>query len=215
VRCSKPQAPELFYARLSGDGQPVRILGMYLLKPRFVMTPLQEALALKLVTDMDLLRLKSIARLYARGLPPDIAWTDLLQEALARVLNGSRRTPEGVPVVAFLAGVMRSIRAEHWRRMQRQRRADEQSPQALTREPELPDPAPDPERTLLALQELEAIAKLFADDAVALQIIAALADGLSAEEIRTRLGLSRTEYDSARKRMRRALLREGLRWRLG
>jgi RNA polymerase sigma-70 factor (ECF subfamily) len=178
-----------------------------------VITPLQEAIARKLVTDMDLLRLKSIARVYARGLPPDISWTDLLQEAMARVLNGTRRAREGVPVVAFFAGVMRSIRNEHWRRVRRQRRADDSAHAALIRELELvPDAAADPERTLLALSELEAIARLFADDPVALQIIAALGDGLLAEEIRTTLGLTRTEYDSARKRMRRALLREGMRW---
>ena len=34
-------------------------------------TPTQTALALDLITRMDLLRLKSIARLYARGLPPE------------------------------------------------------------------------------------------------------------------------------------------------
>lgn len=48
----------------------------------------------------DLSRRQSIARAYARGLPPDVAWTDLLQEAIARVLNGSRRAPHGVPAVA-------------------------------------------------------------------------------------------------------------------
>jgi RNA polymerase sigma-70 factor (ECF subfamily) len=188
---------------------------MSLRKPKYVMTPLQEALALNLVTTMDLLRLKSIARVYARGLPPDVAWTDLLQEAVARVLNGTRRAPEGVPVVAFLAGVMKSIRAEHWRRVRRQGRADDSSREALLRESEqLPDSAPDPERTLLAQSELQAITRRFANDPLILQIIAALADGLSAEEICTSLGLTRTEYDSARKRMRRALLRDGLRWKL-
>jgi hypothetical protein len=53
--------------------------------------PTQMALALKLVTEMDLLRLKTIARLHARGLPPDMGWEDLLQEALTRVLTGARR----------------------------------------------------------------------------------------------------------------------------
>jgi RNA polymerase sigma-70 factor (ECF subfamily) len=85
----------------------------------------------------------------------------------------------------------------------------------LLRESEqLPDSAPDPERTLLAQSELQAITRRFANDPLILQIIAALADGLSAEEICTSLGLTRTEYDSARKRMRRALLRDGLRWKL-
>jgi DNA-directed RNA polymerase specialized sigma24 family protein len=84
-----------------------------------ILRPTESALALELVGEMDLLRLKTIARLYARGLPPDVAWDDLLQEAITRVLVGSRRQPQGVTTVAFLAGIMRSLKAEHWRRAQR------------------------------------------------------------------------------------------------
>ncbi|HEY4341057.1 MAG TPA: hypothetical protein VGM97_14030 [Steroidobacteraceae bacterium] len=176
--------------------------------------PADRALALKLVTDCDLLRLKVIARLHGRSLPPDLSWADLLQEALARVLDGSRTIPAGVPTVAFLAGVMRSIKAEHWRR---RRRANEQQPvlateyQVVAAETiEACDPQPDPERWLIAAQQLQAIGILFAHDAVALQIIAGLGDGLTAEEIRRTLGMTKTDYDSARKRMRRALIRAGL-----
>jgi RNA polymerase sigma-70 factor (ECF subfamily) len=180
-------------------------------------TPLERAIARRLVSDMDLLRLKAIARIHARGLPPEVSWSDLLQEALARVLNGSRQVPEDIPLEVFMSGVMRSIRAEYWRRMRRDaqhRRASEDPQDAASNEAEPLDPAPDPERALLAQQELEAIATLFADDPIALQIIVGLGDGLSAEEIRAACGLTKTEYDSARKRMRRALLREGLRMRL-
>src|SRR6185312_7781925 len=81
-----------------------------------VLRPAQTALALELVTRMDLLRLKSIARVYARGLPPEVAWEDMLQEALTRVLVGSRQKPEDVPMVAFVAGILRSLRADYWRR---------------------------------------------------------------------------------------------------
>jgi RNA polymerase sigma-70 factor (ECF subfamily) len=114
---------------------------------------------------------------------------------------------------------MRSIRTEYWRRQRRDgrhwRRGEEADDRpAAGGEAEPADAVPDPERALLALQELEAIAKLFADDPVALQIIVGLGDGLSADEIRAACGLTKTEYDSARKRMRRALIREGLRARL-
>ena len=61
-----------------------------------ILTPAQAALALELIDQMDLLRLKSIARMYARGLPPEVAWDDTLQEALTRVIAGSRQRPEGV-----------------------------------------------------------------------------------------------------------------------
>lgn len=40
-------------------------------------TPAARALALDLVSRMDLLRLKAVARLYARGLPPEVGWAGL------------------------------------------------------------------------------------------------------------------------------------------
>jgi hypothetical protein len=41
---------------------------------------------------MDLMRLKAVARLYARGLPPEVGWSDLLQEAFARVLDAGHES---------------------------------------------------------------------------------------------------------------------------
>jgi DNA-directed RNA polymerase specialized sigma24 family protein len=179
-----------------------------------ILRPAETALGLDLVTQMDLLRLKSIARLYARGLPPDVAWDDLLQEALTRVIVGSRLLPEGVTTVAFVAGILRSLRADYWRRATRQSgsnetlRIDHASDESLALV--LPDPAPEPERALGARQELAAIKQLFADDPAALKIIDGLGEGLSAEQIRLFARMSKTDYDSTRRRMRRALLREGL-----
>lgn len=170
-----------------------------------VLRPTETALALKLVGEMDLLRLKTIARLHARGLPPDVGWEDLLQEALTRLLTGARRIPQGVAPVAFIAGVMRSLRSEHWRRFGAGRRRACHTSEAALREA-----AQDPERSLIAAEELKAIERLFADDRIVLGIIDALGEGLSAEQIRAQLALTRTEYDSARKRMRRCLLRQGL-----
>ena len=57
---------------------------------------------------------------------------------------------------------------------------------------------------------LDTAERLFADDPVALGIIDALGEGLAPEQIRESLSLTKTEYDSARKRMGRCLLREGL-----
>ena len=85
-----------------------------------VLNPAQMAVALGLITEMDFLRLKAIARLHARGLPPDVDWDDLLQEAMTRAIVGARQAPHGVTMVAFLAGVMRSLRSEHWRRARRE-----------------------------------------------------------------------------------------------
>jgi DNA-directed RNA polymerase specialized sigma24 family protein len=175
-----------------------------------VETPAEQAVAQGLVSAMDLLRLKAIARLHAWGLPADMGWADLLQEALLRLLQGSRKPPPGIPTVTFVAGIMRSIKDEQWRR---QRRAAPVAAIDIATEA-IGDPAPDPERCLAARQELAAIYQLFADDPAALQILHGLGAGLTPEEIRTAHALSKTEYDSTRKRMRRALLRKHLTWRL-
>lgn len=178
-----------------------------------VLRPAQTALALGELSKMDLLRLKVIARLYARGLPPEGVWEDLLQEALTRIFAGSRRRPERVAVVAFVAGVLRSLRAHHWRRVRRELRDDQlrlDQPGDESIADRLIDQTPGPERALDARQQLALIRMLFADDAPALQIIDGIAQGLSAERIRLSTGLSKTEYNSARRRIRRRVLREGL-----
>lgn len=173
-----------------------------------ILRPTETARALNLLTDMDLLRLKTLARLHARGLPPEVGWEDLLQEAITRMLTGARQAPGTVPLVAFLAGIMRSLRSEHWRRLRRG--APGREPLPITHEPVLAEAAPSPERSLMAQEQLHAIQRLFAHDPVVLSILAALAEGHSAEEICRLLDLTRTEYDSARKRVRRGLLKEGL-----
>lgn len=179
-------------------------------------TPAGRALDAKLVTVAELLRLKAIARLHARGLPPTVDWSDLLQEAFTRVLDGSRRQPAGVPVVAFLAEVMRSIKEQYWRQCRREAR---QLPKLLSellaadfQEGEITDPAPSPERRVIAIEQVEAIHTLFEDDLQAKQVILALYEGSTPEETCVTHAMSRTDYDSTRKRIRRAMIRAGLRF---
>ena len=167
--------------------------------------------ALAALSDLDLLRLRALARLRARGLPPGIDWSDLLNEALARALAGARQWPQGVPFLVFLAGVMRSISHEVWQRRRREadliafgNNAEADARDAIC-------PAADQERVLGASEAVAAIYRLFANDPMALHIISGLANGQSAEDIRILHGLSEVEYNSARRRMRRALLRAGLR----
>ena len=184
-----------------------------LVDPKIV-RPTESALGLGLVTELELLRLKTLARWYARGLPPDITWEDLLQEALTRIIVGKRRVPDGVAMVAFIAGVMRSVRSEHWRRVEgtAARRRPRRAARTETADHEIQhmDMVPGPDRAVMAQQELAQVRKLFVDDATALGIVDGLAQGLTAQETRVALGLSDTDYASARKRIRRVLLREGL-----
>jgi DNA-directed RNA polymerase specialized sigma24 family protein len=166
--------------------------------------------ALAELSEVDLLRLRALARLRARGLPHGIDWSDLLHEALARALDGSRQWPHGVPFLVFLAGVMRSVCADVWRRRRREAELIAFGAGAEVDGADVACPAADQERVLAACEAVAAIYRLFAGDLVALRIISGLANGQSAEDIRVLHGLSPVEYHSARRRMRRALLRAGL-----
>jgi RNA polymerase sigma-70 factor (ECF subfamily) len=108
---------------------------------------------------------------------------------------------------------MRSICEDQWRRARLES-------EMLVRDDDVTDvcapgdevKSPGPERVVAAAQSLAAIDQLFAGDALALKIIAGLAEGLTPPEICKRYGMSERQYDTTRKRMRRALLRRGLAW---
>src|SRR5262249_54808338 len=74
-------------------------------------TTVDIARAIQSLSDADLVRLKALARLWTRGLPPCVDWADVLHEAITRALDGSRKWPPGVPILAFLSGIMRSSAA--------------------------------------------------------------------------------------------------------
>jgi len=159
--------------------------------------------ALAALSEEDLLRLRAIARLRARSLPSDMSWSDLLHEAVLRALTGARPWPPGVPLLAFLAGVMRSLCDEQWRRHRRQ-------DHLLA--PHDSGGAHDPERTCAAAEALAAIQRLFASDEAALKVITGLISGMGAEDIRRHYNLTAVKYDTTRRRIRRTLLRHGLVW---
>src|SRR5262249_4715130 len=117
------------FATLSATRQAERIMEVMersTATPRFgvaiARTSADVASAIHALTDVDLLRLKALARLWSRGLPGGLGWTDVLHEAIARVLDGSRPWPAHVPILAFLSGVMRSICDDHWRRVRHEQR---------------------------------------------------------------------------------------------
>ena len=169
----------------------------------FVLPQRDVGAALAALSEEDLLRLRAIARLRARSLPDGMSWSDLLHEAVLRALTGARPWPPGVPLLAFLAGVMRSLCDEQWRRHRRQDNLPA---------PHDSDGAHDPERTCAAAEALAAIQRLFASDEAALKVITGLISGMGAEDIRRHYNLTAVKYDTTRRRIRRTLLRHGLGW---
>src|SRR5215467_9139914 len=74
-----------------------------------------EALtAVSSLSGTDRTVLLKIARAYARTRRTRYDYQDLFHEAIARILEGRRNWPNGVPFVPFVAGVMRAI-AWEWR----------------------------------------------------------------------------------------------------
>jgi len=156
------------------------------------------ARALAALTPSDLVRLKRLAQLRARLLP-GLEWDELLNEALLRALDGSRRWPEGVPLLAFLAGIMRSL--VDGRVYERRHLAERAVAGSGAGAP------PPPDARLHARQCLAAIARFFAGDPDVLALIGALARQHlgGPEDPATRL--SRRRREAARKRLARAILR--------
>lgn len=166
--------------------------------------------ALAGLTDDDLVKIKRIAQMRSHGLEA-IEWQDLLQEAMARALEGTRRWPADVPFVAFLAQTMRSIANEEWQRPVR--RHTVVLPLAPASEASFDDGLADlgvtsvhPEREAEARDTLRYIESLFVNDSEARAILIGVAEGASPEEVRKQNGINLKSYQTAQKRIRRKLV---------
>jgi len=175
--------------------------------------PPTVAAALAALPDADLLRLKRFAELRSLRLPL-LNWSDLLNEAIARALDGSRLWPADVDFMVFMLQSIRSIASEQWRRVQRI---------PVTREADLAPADPtsaerasldevgrnelNPQREVLAERALSDVMTLFRADKQATAILEGLAEGDSPRGIQHRAGMTPIQYASAQRRIRRALAR--------
>lgn len=175
----------------------------------------EVALALKNLSVADLLRLKQIAGMRSMGFVT-IDWEDLINEAVMRILAGTRRWPKSVPFIAFMAQTIRSVASEEWRRLeQAQITLESEMVSVDDGEPHgsLGDISANPfhpEREVIARKTLGEIERLFADDTEAQLILTSLAQGLTPTETQTDARMSPTQYASAQKRIRRKLARYSL-----
>lgn len=181
-------------------------------KSRALATKEEVAKTLSSLTDSDLLRLKRIAQLRASGLT-SVDWRDLLNEAVERSLNGTRRWPCEIPFVAFMAQTIRSIANEHWRQVHERVVTAESdlAPSSLENEESNIDNLGNnpihPEREIVARNTLREIEELFSDDSEIIAILEGLGEGLSPSEIQRNAQINPTKYASAQKRIRRKLAR--------
>lgn len=166
--------------------------------------------AIRALPAADAIRLHKTARYYCRRrshLHPD----ELLQEAFARAVDGSRSCPRNVDIVRFLAQAMRSIASDTMKALRSQPELHAVSligdDGTLTFDP--PDCRPTAEQQLLAAQELEEIKRtvllLFVDDPAAQIIVEGIMEGMDGEELRTLTDLSKIAFASKRRLIRRRI----------
>ncbi len=179
---------------------------------RDVATLEESAAALRRLSDGELRRLEQLARLRAIGLHA-VDWRDLLHEAIARLLDGSRRWPLDVSLVVFLRETMRSIASDHWRRLEESvvMAEAELGVHEETGEGALDnatDPVASPERRTSAAETLIRIEEAFKGDEDALKVMTGMAAGKTPREIREEVGMNEKRYASTQRRIRRRLARE-------
>jgi RNA polymerase sigma-70 factor (ECF subfamily) len=169
-------------AKVEGDGEP-RFAGLA-----------EAARAIAALGKADLRRLELIARARAQGLPA-MEWRDLLQESIVRTLEGSRRWPQGIPLVVFLAQTMRSIASDIRQRPSEDYPGDSSAVQ----------PVDDAHLKMEADHQLRDFMRYFQSDRAVQDLINGLQMGETALETQKRCGLSASEFDAARKRFWRGV----------
>lgn len=176
-------------------------------------SPDEVKAAIETLTKGQLVKLEKYARYRIRGLGRKALGRDhgdLIKEALAATLAGDRRWRKAtVDFFTHLTGVMRSI-SSHWGEQFSPEEAYAESD--LMREDGRPGPlqsiaaeTPSIDNVIDARQRLAQIERQFASDPAVPSIINGFRKGMTGPEIQLATGLSKKDYESAIKRMRRGL----------
>lgn len=148
----------------------------------------------------DYAKLMLIARHFARtrlrGTVTEPA--DLLHDAITKTLDGRRRWNKEVSIIKHLDRSMESDSGH----VLAQRIAHGTEP-LPDHEHEPAAPFNDPINRLSALEQVQDVLDLFADDKVARDLLFLKSQGLSAAEIQRELGIGKTQYETVTKRIRR------------
>lgn len=154
--------------------------------------------AIKSLTAGEKAAIVRIAKYFER----DFEARDLIQEAYLRILDGRREWPRGLSAPTFFYGVIRSVASEWTKKRKKEVPIEaidiEDKQQAAER-------GRAAERGILAKFDVMRIIALFEDDPIAKEIVIAEMDGARGEELLKLSGLSLTEYESKRRKIRRRI----------
>lgn len=158
----------------------------------------------------DMAKARKLARTIVRGLPGMDA-DDLLQKAMTLLLAEKRKWPRGLPTLAMLKGVMRSVawstrkKADYLLAEDLGNSTDEDFETESSALAEGVSPQTDPARRIEGESELESVMNEVKGDEELELYVEALADGLTGKDIAQELGWSGAKYDAVRKRFSRRL----------
>ena len=186
-------------------------VGAHDARPGVSVTRSQNEILLALGDDaLEVLALRAAA--YRRLLPPEDV-EDLVGETLRRVLDGCRKWPKDVPLMAFLLQTMRSIAWEYGKRNRREipdsrigntnDDDDEESDSFLDAQPA---DGGDTADAVALLRFAEDVERLFGDDDDLMAVIIGRVEGLSAAETRERFDMTPQAFAAAQKRLWRGVV---------
>jgi hypothetical protein len=141
---------------------------------------------------------------------------DLLTEATSRTLEGRRRWRRSVPLMAHLIMTMKSIASQRRRqavtrvaagfrvlRQSEYRHRLEDDGEFFDLLARAPSPEPDPERTLIAKEEVRPFLRHFVGDRAAILVMTGWKWGMTGPQIQACHNLTPEEFAAAVKRIRR------------
>ncbi len=174
-----------------------------------VLTAQEVQDALAALTAADLLRLERAAVTYAVGI--GVEARDVVNEAIRKALDGTRKCPKDLPLVNFLIGAMRSM-AWAARKGRKEEPVIESMSSTLDDGPVFIEPRADDrnaEETLLAREDsqarLKALEGLFHDDEDAQLVLMGDLEEMDASEIRSLGDWDEAAFATIRRRMRRRI----------
>lgn len=171
--------------------------------------------AIDCLSDAEWLRLRKMAASHLWGTrfaDPD----ELVNETITRLAEGTRHWPTGMKFVPWMDSAMKSV-ADGLRQLRSRKlealAADvvecddpEEALDIFASDSQTPlDSMLTEEARNAATDALEKIAEYFKDDQDVTWILMGIEDGLKADEIRDTAGMTQTQYETARRRMRRGI----------
>jgi len=178
--------------------------------PATEFTSLKERVrsAIELMSESDLLKVRSFAEWRIRGLGRKARGRtaeDLMHEAVVASLEGRRVWYAHVDFVNHLCGAVRSI-SSNWKHQYGEEYLESELSDSLENRPiDFDATTSDPEKRLMLQEEFSGIATALANDPVALSVAQCLGAGYTANEAQLALELSPREYATAVRRLRRRL----------